>query len=115
MEAATKVFTWLGGVATLFVIVSGLWYTSQIFATDVELAAVAAASETTTKLLEEKHDRDKVTAEEARKNDRIDRVDRDIRKLRKEIEFGPINQKAYNEAELAELLQLKQNIIEGHR
>ena len=108
MDTATKVYGGLGGIVAVFTIIGGLWLTSQTFATDIEVLAA-------TEVVKTMHQQDKVSAEEARKNDRIDRVDRDIRKLRRAIEFGPDSEKAYNESELEELKTLKQNILEGHR
>ena len=98
----------LGGGAALITILGGLWLTADTFATDAEVTAATSAVTAT-------HQADKVTSAEARKNDRVDRVDRDIRKLKREIEFGPATEKAYNESELIELKQLKQNILEDKR
>lgn len=98
----------IGTVASIFVVIAGLWVTSQTFATDVELAAAKDAVIAV-------HEADKVTQAEADKNDRVDRVDRDIRKMKRLIEFGPKSEKEYNEAELEDLKTLKQNILDGKR
>ena len=108
MDTATKVYGGLGGIVAVFTIIGGLWLTSQTFATDIEVLAA-------TEVVKTMHQQDKVTAAEARKNERIDAVSRDIRKLKREIEFGPESEKAYNESELTELRTLKQNIIDGKR
>ena len=115
MDTTTKIYGGLGGVVAVFTIIGGLWLTSQTFATDIELASVAQAATAETEQVWEKHSLDKVSAAEARKNDRVERVDRDIRKLKRAIEFGPDTEKLYNESELKELETLRQNILEGHR
>lgn len=108
METAAKIYAGLGGTAALITILGGLWFAADIYATDVEVAAATGAVAAI-------HQADKVTAAEARKNDRVDRVDRDIRKLKRLIEFGPVSERTYNESELEELNTLRQNILEGHR
>lgn len=115
METATKIYSGLGGIVALFSIVGSLWFAGNLLATDVELQAVAVAAETATQVVVDTHARDKVTQAEADKNDRVDRVDRDIRKLKRLIEFGDPAEKAYNQSELVELRQLKQNILDGKR
>lgn len=102
-------------VVTVFALVGSIWGAQAIFATDQEVAVVEKSLLTEVHQVSIMHDLDKVSAEEARKNDRIDRVDRDIRKLNRLIEFGDPAEREYNKHERAELLLLKQHIVEGHR
>lgn len=115
MGTAAKIYAGLGGIVAVFAIISGLWVTADIFATDIEVAAVKSAALAATAVLEQKHDRDQVSAAEGRKNDRVDRIDRDITKQLRLIEFGDISARelTFEQAVLKNLAQKRQNIIEG--
>lgn len=115
METAAKIYAGLGGIGSIFVIIGGLWVTSQTFATDAEVEVAKGEIINEIHQVSVVHALDKVSAEEARKNDRIDRVDRDIRKLNRLIEFGDLVERKYNLQEKQDLLLLRQNILEGHR
>jgi len=104
----------LGAFAALFVLIGGLWTAGEIFATDVELAAVAAAQVAAVSAVKEQHAVDKISGEDARKNDRVDRINRDIVKQKRLLRGTLVPEDRHiEETVLQDMKQLKQNIIEG--
>jgi len=109
-----KVYAGLGGIVATFTIIGGTWAALNLLATDLELMAVAAAAETATQIVAQTHERDKVTQAEADKNDRVDRVNRDIIKQDRLLR-GKLTpeDRVIEERVLADMKQLKQNILDG--
>ena len=102
-------------LATLFTIVGGIWLTMNIFVTDKDLIATAAAVEVKIEEVKQQHMYDQALAAQAVKNARIDSIEQEIYNINEEIDDNGLEGRKLEKrkARISSLETKKQNILDG--